>query len=301
MERRFVTVDVFTDRRFGGNPLAVVLDAESLSTEEMQSIAAEFNLAETTFVLPPKDARHTAEVRTFTPRAELPFAGHPNVGTAFALAQLGKVFGKPVGDPMTFEEKAGIVRVDLIKDKDAVRGARVAAPSGLTRGAELAPQVVASACSLDLGDIATDQHSPCVASCGLPFLFAQLRTRAALAVAKPRGEIFSKDINPDVASGMLLYVPNKEGEVDVHVRMFAPHLGIMEDPATGSANAALAGLIASLRAERDLKLQLIIAQGIEMGRPSLLCATAEKRGGEVTAMCIGGKCVAVMRGTLETE
>src|ERR671928_106199 len=113
MERRFVTVDVFTERRFGGNPLAVVLDAEGMSTAEMQSIAAEFNLAETTFVLPPKDARHTAEVR-FTPRAELPFAGHPNVGTAFTLAGLKTMFGKPVSDPVLFEEKAGIVSVDLI-------------------------------------------------------------------------------------------------------------------------------------------------------------------------------------------
>src|SRR5438105_15646234 len=107
MERRFVTVDVFTARRFGGNPLAVVLDAEGLSTAEMQSIAAEFNLAETTFVLPSKDARHTAEVRIFTPRAELPFAGHPNVGTAFVLAQPGTGLANPVSGPPMFEEKCG--------------------------------------------------------------------------------------------------------------------------------------------------------------------------------------------------
>jgi trans-2,3-dihydro-3-hydroxyanthranilate isomerase len=301
MERRFVTVDVFAERRFGGNPLAVVLDAEGLSTAEMQGIAAEFNLAETTFVLPPQDARHAAEVRIFTPRTELPFAGHPNVGTAFALAGLKAMFGKPVRDPLIFEEKAGLVRLDLIKDKDAVLGARVAAPSRLIRGADIAADIVANACSLAVGDVATDQHPPCVASCGLPFLFARLETRAALAAARPRAEIFSKEIKPDLASGVLLYVPDKHDDVDVHVRMFAPLLGIVEDPATGSGNAALAGLIASLRPERDLKLQLMIAQGTEMGRPSRLEATAEKRDGEVTAMWIGGKCVPVMRGTLETE
>src|SRR6185369_2048375 len=100
MKRMFQTVDVFTDRKFGGNPLAVVLDAEGLGTEQMQSIAAEFNLAESTFVLPPKDAAHTAAVRIFTPRAELPFAGHPNVGTAFVLARLKTIFGRPVGEQL---------------------------------------------------------------------------------------------------------------------------------------------------------------------------------------------------------
>ena len=299
MERKFVTVDVFTDRRFGGNPLAVVLDSEDLATPEMQKIAAEFNLAETTFVLPPKDPSHTAEVRIFTPRAELPFAGHPNVGTAFVLARLESIFGKRVDDPLTFEEKSGIVRVDLMKQGGAVAGARVAAPGRLTRGAQISAELVARACSINTDQIASEQHPPCVASCGLPFLFAELSTRSALAAARPRADVFSEHLKPDLAAGMLLYVRDKRDNVDVHVRMFAPLLGIPEDPATGSGNAALAGLLASLRAERDLKLHLAIAQGVEMGRPSLLEATAEKRDGEVTAMWIGGKCVPVMRGTVE--
>src|SRR5437016_3518110 len=114
MQRSFTTVDVFTDRRFGGNPLAVVTDAEGLGSEQMQSIAAEFNLAETTFVLPPKDAAHTAEVRIFTPKAEIPFAGHPNVGTAFVLARAGDCYGRKIaGDKLVFEEKAGLVPLDL--------------------------------------------------------------------------------------------------------------------------------------------------------------------------------------------
>src|SRR2546421_11329182 len=129
MERKFVTVDVFTDRRFSGNPLAVVLDAQGLATPEMQKIAAEFNLAETTFVLPPKDPAHTAEVRIFTPRHEMPFAGHPNVGTAFALAREGTSYGRPVnGDRVIFEEKAGLVPITLLKDGATVSGARLASP-----------------------------------------------------------------------------------------------------------------------------------------------------------------------------
>jgi len=299
MERSFVTVDVFTDCRFGGNPLAVVLDAQGLGTEEMQSIAAEFNLAESTFVLPPKDARHTAAVRIFTPRAELPFAGHPNVGTAFVLARLKTIFGKPVGEQLLFEEKCGIVRVDVLLENGAATGARVAAPGRLTRASDVSAEVVAEACSLNTGDIATDRHPPCVASAGVPFLFAQLKTRAALACARPRAEIFSQSIKADLAIGVLLYVSEKRDSADLHVRMFAPLLGIVEDPATGSANAALAGLLARLRPERDLTLRLMIAQGVDMGRPSLLEATAEKREGEVSAMSIGGKCVPVMRGTLD--
>src|SRR5215469_15401202 len=115
MRLDFATVDVFTDARFGGNPLAVVLDGRGLATEEMQAIAAEFNLAETTFVLPPKEERHTAEVRIFTPRFEMPFAGHPNIGTAFVLAKLGNAQGGAVTEPLLFEEKAGLVRLDLIR------------------------------------------------------------------------------------------------------------------------------------------------------------------------------------------
>ena len=125
MQLEFITLDVFTERKFGGNPLAVVLNARGLKTEQMQAIAGEFNLAETTFVLPPQDAAHTAEVRIFTPRAELPFAGHPNIGTAFVLASAGQSYGRAVGDPLVFEEKAGLVRLDLLKDGTAVVGARL--------------------------------------------------------------------------------------------------------------------------------------------------------------------------------
>ncbi|MDP1749459.1 MAG: PhzF family phenazine biosynthesis isomerase, partial [Reyranella sp.] len=146
MKLQFTTVDVFTDRQFGGNPLAVVLNAQGLSTERMQAIAAEFNLAETTFVLPPQDPAHTAEVRIFTPKAEMPFAGHPNVGTAFVLARAGESYGRPVsGDRLVFEEKAGLVRMELAREGGVVVATRLAAPVPLSIGEEISPETVAAA------------------------------------------------------------------------------------------------------------------------------------------------------------
>jgi trans-2,3-dihydro-3-hydroxyanthranilate isomerase len=296
MRLQFATVDVFTATKFGGNPLAVVLDARGLSAGQMQSIAAEFNLAETTFVLPPQDASHTAQVRIFTPRFEMPFAGHPNVGTAFVLATEAK---GAVREPLIFEEKAGLVRLDLIKDGGSIVGARLAPPQPLTLGNQIAPDLIATACSLDLADIETAGHAPCIASCGAAFVFAELKTRAALAKAQPRTEIFSAHVKADVATGILVYLKERDGGADIQARMFAPLYGVTEDPATGSANVALVGLLASLRPERDLTLKLRIAQGVDMGRPSLLEASAEKRNGEVTAMSIGGCCMAMMRGMLD--
>ncbi|MGB6795061.1 MAG: PhzF family phenazine biosynthesis protein [Xanthobacteraceae bacterium] len=295
MQIDFVSVDVFTTTKFGGNPLAVVVDARGLASAQMQAIAAEFNLAETTFVLPPQDPANTAQVRIFTPRAEMPFAGHPNVGTAFVLAAEGKA----AKAPMVFEEKAGLVRLDLIEEGGAVVGAKLKPPQPLQRGAAIAPDLVADACSLDAADIETAGHAPCVASCGTPFVFAALKTRPALAKAQPRRDVFASHVKADVATGILLYVNERGDGTDVQARMFAPLFGVPEDPATGSANVVLVGLLASLRPERDLMLTLRIAQGVDMGRPSLLEAAAEKRNGEITALSIGGRCVPMMRGTLE--
>jgi trans-2,3-dihydro-3-hydroxyanthranilate isomerase len=296
MRLDFVTVDVFTETKFGGNPLAVVPDARGLSAAQMQAIAAEFNYAETTFVLPAQDAAHTAHVRIFTPRAEMPFAGHPNVGTAFVLATEWK---GTIKEPFLFEEKAGLVRLDLVKDGGVVIGARLNPPQPLRRGPSLAPDLVATACSLDPADIATAGHAPCLASCGVGFVVAEVKTRAALAKAQPRPEIFAAHVKAETATGILLYVQEQSGGADIQARMFAPLFGVPEDPATGSANVALVGLLASLRPDRDLTLKLRIAQGVDMGRPSLLEASAEKRNGEVTVLSIGGRCVPMMRGVLE--
>jgi len=300
MRLQFQTVDVFTSDRFAGNPLAVILNAGGLSTEQMQAIAAEFNLAETTFVRPPKNAAHTAEVRIFTPRSEMPFAGHPNVGTAFVLARQGESCGRPIaGANVIFEEKAGLVPIEILRDGAGVVGARLASPRPLSIGAEVATELVASACGIAIGDIETTHHRPCIASCGAPFILAELKSRAAIAGANPNSDVFRREVTKHPAVSIMIYTQVNEGEIDIRARMFAPHLNIPEDPATGSANVALIGLLAKLRAEPNLSLSKTIAQGVEMGRPSLLKAQAEKQNGVVTATFIGGRCVPVMSGAIE--
>ncbi|ACF02092.1 phenazine biosynthesis protein PhzF family [Rhodopseudomonas palustris TIE-1] len=299
MRLQFETVDVFTAEQFSGNPLAVVLNAEGLSAAQMQAIAGEFNLSETTFVLPPQDPAHTAQVRIFTPNGEMPFAGHPNVGTAFVLARIGQSYGRSIaGDRVVFEEKAGLVPIELIKDGGAVTGARLNSPQSLSLVDELAPDVIAAACSLSEGDIEIANHRPCIASCGAAFIVAEVNNRAALTAASPRIEIFRDRIAGAAATSILLYTQVEEDTIDIRARMFAPLHKIPEDPATGSANVALIGLLAKLRPETDLTLSKTILQGFEIGRPSLLFARAEKRGGEVITTAIGGHCVAVMSGTI---
>ena len=300
MTLSFATVDVFTDRQFGGNPLAVVTDATGLSSEAMQAIAAEFNLSETTFVLPPQDPENTAEVRIFTPKAELPFAGHPNVGTAFVLARIGAVLGRPIaGDRLIFEEKAGLVQMDLIRDGTDVVGARLAAPQALAIAGDVPVGLVASACALSPDDFAVAAHPPRIASCGTPFVFAELKSRAALAAAEPRPAVFQADLPLAMANGVHLYVRERDAFADVQARVFAPGHGIAEDPATGSANVALVGLLAYLAPQPDADLSVDIAQGVDMGRPSLMTAAAEKRAGVVQATWIGGRCVPVMAGEID--
>jgi trans-2,3-dihydro-3-hydroxyanthranilate isomerase len=300
MKLQFVTVDVFTGTQFAGNPLGVVLNAEGLSGGQMQAIAAEFNLAETTFVLPPKDPANTAEVRIFTPRYEMPFAGHPNVGTAFALARAGTSYGRAIdGERVVFEEKAGLVPISILKDGATVTGARLASPQRLTVGAEVPLELIASACSLSLDDIETRNHRPCIASCGVPFILAELKGREKLAAAVARSDVYLREVAKQPATSIFLYTHVVEDGLAIRARMFAPHHGIPEDPATGSANVALVGLLAKLRPDRELFMSKTIAQGVEMGRPSLLKAESEKTGGVVTATYLGGNCVPVMSGTID--
>jgi trans-2,3-dihydro-3-hydroxyanthranilate isomerase len=302
MQLHFITVDVFTNRIFGGNPLAVVVNAEGLSTAQMQAVASEFNLSETTFVLPPKDAANTAQVRIFTPKAEMPFAGHPNVGTAFVLAQIGESYGKLIADDdVTFEEKAGLVRIAFIKEGKSVVGARLAAPQPFSKGEAVSPAVVAQACGLAVSDIETARHAPCMASCGAPFVIAELKTLAALAAAKPYPEVFASELPIAQATGIHLYVTAGVAEADIQCRMFAPLHGVPEDPATGSAAVALIGLLAGQASGPDLSLSKTILQGVEMGRPSRLDVQAEKSGGMVTATYVGGHCVPVMHGMIELD
>jgi trans-2,3-dihydro-3-hydroxyanthranilate isomerase len=296
----FATVDVFTGRRFGGNPLAVISDARGLTTEQMQSIAAEFNLAETTFVLPPQDPAHTAQVRIFTPKTELPFAGHPNVGTAFVLARAGVCHGRRIeGDRLVFEEKAGLVPLDLTRKNGEVVAARLAAPQKLTLGDEISPAIVAEICGLDASDIETRTHRPIIASCGNNFVFAEVPSRTALAKAAVRTDAMAKHIPMNRAIGVHLYANVREHGVEIQSRMFAPLFGVPEDPATGSSNVVLIGLLAHFRPEKDLSLSKTMGQGFDMGRPSILEGAAEKKGGRVDDTYIGGRCVPMLKGTID--
>jgi trans-2,3-dihydro-3-hydroxyanthranilate isomerase len=300
MRLQFETVDVFTSEQFSGNPLAVVLNAEGLSTARMQAIAAEFNLSETTFVLPPKDPANTAQVRIFTPKSELPFAGHPNVGTAYVLARAGASYGRPVaGERVVFEEQAGLVPIDILRDGSTVTRTRLTSPQPLSLGAEIPVALIASACGIAVDDIETRNHRPVIASCGTPFILAELKSTAALQTAVADTDVFRREVTKHPAVSIMIYVQADEPLIDVRARMFAPHLNMPEDPATGAANVALIGLLAQLRPEPNLTLTKRIAQGVEMGRPSLLHAEATKQDGVVTATYIGGSCVPVMTGTIE--
>ena len=296
MTLSFETVDVFTDAAFGGNPLAVVFGAEGLPAEVLQRIAREFNYSETTFVLPPTDPASTARVRIFSTKREMPFAGHPNVGTATVLAWRGEIFGRSLTDRMVFEEIAGPVPIAIQSDGGRAVGAMLTAPERFSSAAEAAVEDVAACLGLAPADIRTDAHRPVIASAGLSFLVAELSGREALARARPDVAAFGSAPTVVPVGAILCYARTGD-EFDIRARMFAPIRNVAEDPATGSANCALMGLLASLRAQPGT-LALRIAQGVEMGRPSLLMGEADWSGGAVTAIRIGGRCAPVMRGEL---
>ncbi len=258
----------------------------------MQALASEFNLSETTFVLPPADPTHTARVRIFGPTHELPFAGHPNVGTALVLAARAE----PPPDAMLFEELAGLVRVRLVRE-GGQRTATVDAPKPLHLGADVPAPLVAACAGLSPGDIVTDAHGPRIASVGLGFAFAEV-SAAALAGAIPDATAFREAAasHPTMPGTFSLHLYARSGD-GLRARMFAPLAGIPEDPATGSANAALAALLLHLTPGRD-RAAFDVVQGEEMGRPSLLRAGAWRVGGEVWAG-IGGGAVPVLRGMVD--
>jgi trans-2,3-dihydro-3-hydroxyanthranilate isomerase len=295
---RFSTCDVFTTTRFGGNQLAVLPEAEGLTDAQMQQIAREFNYSETTFVLPPR-AGYDRLVRIFTPAREVPFAGHPNIGTAFVLAAMGALGALDAPRRVVFEEGAGLVTI-AVRRLDGERiWCELAAPQGLTLGKTVAPDVVAAAVSLATADVTTTVHAPRVASAGLPFLIAELRDRSALERARPSAAAFDRLLAEDLPSPyLLIYVRGSDG-FDIRQRMFAPTEGIPEDPATGSAACALAALLSHLSEVADGDFAWRIAQGAEIGRPSVIEVRAEKREGVVTAVWAGGDSVLVSQGTIE--
>ncbi len=292
----FVTVDVFTARRFGGNPLAVFTDARGMSDRDMQSLACEFNLSETSFVLPPDDPAHTARLRIFTPAHELPFAGHPNVGTGYVLARQGR--GQ--GGVMLFEEAAGLVEVGIERDENgAVAGATISAPQPLSLGITLPAELVAGCVGLRRDDIVVAAHPPIRASVGNPFVLVEVRPEA-LSRARPDPGGFREASRAvpalDGRLDLYLYVRDARGSGQVRARMFAPLLGLQEDPATGSAATTLAALLLSLTPELAAGFEIV--QGVEMGRPSLLRASAHRAEDGIRAR-VGGLCVPVLRGEAE--
>lgn len=287
----YETVDVFTDRPFGGNPLAVFTDARGLSDAQMQSLAAEMNYSETTFVLPPDDPANDARVRIFTRSHEMPFAGHPNVGTAFVLAR----HGRDRGGVLRFEEIAGLVEVKVARDAaGTVTGATIAAPQALTKMIELPADAIAACAGLSPSDIVVANHRPVRASVGVFFVLAEV-TLAALSRATPDLSRFRavRDGTPGLEGRFSLFLYARDGAGDIRARMFAPISGTWEDPATGSASATVAALLLSLGGENDARFTL--TQGVEMGRPSLLHLTA-RRGEDGIRATVGGGCVPMFRG-----
>lgn len=296
MKYQFYTCDVFTDKQFCGNQLAVLPHAQGLTTKQMQQIAGEFNFSESTFVFPP-EADGTRKVRIFTPAAEVPFAGHPNIGTACVLASIGELDDSYGSSGIVFEEKAGMVPITFRLSDDKQLWCELKAPEKFSMGKVLPIDAVAAAVSLSPEDIIVSTHPPIIASVGLPFLMVELRDLEALerAAANIDGlkNLISLGITPDIH----LYIHSND-DFDIRARMFAPLDGVPEDPATGSANCALAGLLAHCSDQNSGRFSWRIAQGVEMDRPSLLEARVEKQLGEVFSVHIGGSCVMVSKGEL---
>ena len=297
MKYDFFTCDVFTDTRFGGNPLAVLPHASGLDTEQMQLIAREFNFSESTFVLPPEQG-HTRRLRIFTRFQELPFAGHPNIGTAFVLAAAGLLGDIEAHTQIIFEEDAGLVPITIRKQADNNIYCELQAPETLTLGAAISVEQMATVLSLQPHDIEIQTHRPQQASVGLPFVLTEVKTRAALQKANPHIDALRELAASGVRPGMYVYTRSND-EFDIRARMFAPLGGTIEDPATGSANCALAGLLTHYHADASGDFRWRIAQGVEMQRPSMLDARTEKRNGSVTGVWIAGNSVMVSKGQIE--
>jgi trans-2,3-dihydro-3-hydroxyanthranilate isomerase len=294
MNRRFVTLDVFTSRRFTGNPLAVVLDPDGLDTTAMQAIAREFNHPETVFVFPPSKPAHRARLRIFTPIRELPFAGHPTVGTAVLL---GRIDGGGARDIMV-EEEIGVLPCHVEATSDDRGRARFALPRLPTTAGEPPDSATLSAAlGLAPGDLGFEGLRTACWSAGNPFVFVPVIDLAAVARCRPDAVKLGAAIGDHAA--YVFCAETVEPGHDFHARMFAPRLGIHEDPATGSAVAAFAGFLAA-RGLADGAHAYAIEQGYEMKRPSLINLELTMAGGKLASAAVGGDAVVVTQGTIET-
>jgi trans-2,3-dihydro-3-hydroxyanthranilate isomerase len=294
MRRQFVTLDVFTDRRFAGNPLAVVLDAAGLDAAVMQAIAREFNHPETVFVLAPADPAHRARVRIFTPARELPFAGHPTVGTAVLI---GLRDGSAAGAEIVLEEGIGAVRCTLeapSKERGGVRFPIPQLPAEVGAAADRA--TIAAGLGLTPADIGFGAFGPARWSAGIPFTFVPVATLAAIARCRPDPAKFDAAFGAAGACYVFCSETAEPGHA-FHARMFAPGMGVPEDPATGSAAAAFVGVLAPHLGNGTHAIA--IEQGYEMGRPSLIGLTAVVEAGTLVSAAIAGEAVVVTEGTIE--
>ncbi|MBF9035524.1 PhzF family phenazine biosynthesis isomerase [Rhodobacterales bacterium HKCCE2091] len=290
----FFVYDVFTDRPYTGNPLAVVEDAAALGTGGMQAMAKEFNLSETIFVLPPDDPAHTAKVRIFTPSFEMPFAGHPTIGCAVHLA-LAAAGDGDFDTVIVLEEQAGIVPVTVARTGDTIAAEFTAPVSPDPRPLGLGPGEIASALGLQAGDIGP--HTAHVIHGGHPFLHVPVVSTDALSRAWPRGAEFDRLCDTAGTGSVYVYAPGRDCDWDA--RMFAPASGIAEDPATGSATSLLAGqLLANGTLPTDGRTDLALCQGRDMGRESRLSLSVDTAGGAITAIRVGGSAVRVSEGRI---
>jgi trans-2,3-dihydro-3-hydroxyanthranilate isomerase len=297
MRRRFVTLDVFTEKLFAGNPLAVVLEPDGLDTAAMQTIAREFNLSETVFVHPPEDKANRAKLRIFTPGRELPFAGHPTVGTAVLL---GRIDGGAAEHSIALEEKVGLVRC-RVKAAGADSGR---ATFDLPRLPEIAGEAsdnatIAAALSISAGDIGAEHWAVQRWSAGNPFTIVPVSSLDVVARCRPDMAHFEKAFGGGFAAPFIVCRHAAEAGHDFHARMFAPGVGVAEDPATGSAAAAFAGYLAAHAGYKDGEHTALIEQGYEMGRPSVMELTLNIGSGKLTGASIGGGAIVVSEGTIE--
>jgi len=297
MRRRFVTLDVFTDKRFAGNPLAVVLEPDGLDTAAMQQIAREFNLSETVFVFPPEDKSQRARIRIFTPVSELPFAGHPTVGTAVLLGRIDGGSGErnfvlglnvgPVPCRVTPGGEGGRAVFDLPRRPEDV-------------GAPADDASIAAALGIDASDIGFDTFRPARWSAGAPYTIVPVRGLDAIRRCRIDPSHWDKAFGFDAHAAAYMFCrETTEAGHAFHTRMFAPKQGVPEDPATGSAAAAFAGYLTRHGGYRDGEQLMRIEQGYEMGRASQIDLTLKISGGKLTGASIGGSAVVMMEGTLE--
>lgn len=298
MSRRFFTLDVFTRRRHAGNPLAVVLDSEGLDDDAMQAIAREFNLSETVFVLTPDDDHRRAKLRIFTAARELPFAGHPTVGAAVLLALLDRK-GEPSAIAFGLEEKVGVVpcviEIEGV-DHGRARFRLPRLPEIAGEGKEVSE--AAWALGLEPPDIGFGRHIPSRHSAGVPYDLVPVQTLDAVARAKPHPEAFDRVFGGDHPSAYVYTQQTSDAGHHFHARMFAPGMGIAEDPATGSAAAALAGALMQFEPLSEGEHSFVIEQGYEMGRPSQIDLQIVIRDGALVSAEIGGDAVVMSEGTL---